>query len=235
MIVWITEPWYATLISPLRLPALNAEDYANQAVKRTLMLNLTLSAQCTPTHIGKPPPWERGKMKKSKTTKHQKTLQKQRAIQLSKALTQTQFTCANCETEVKFRRCLDAKVTVDKTIVGTHDACPRCEWSRHVAYGTDNFPPCGGMMKPVKFYMQQAMNEITDEEMVLRFVRRRCECGWETKSPTQTEQAETPDADSVHLCMWGADGDGKEMGSPWNDLNYFRSPDEWHESERKTQ
>jgi hypothetical protein len=49
----------------------------------------------------------------------------------------SEFTCGHCNMLVsKLSGQLD------------HDHCPNCNWSRHVAFGYADHPPCGEMMHP---------------------------------------------------------------------------------------
>jgi hypothetical protein len=54
-----------------------------------------------------------------------------------------QFTCGRCYRRVLYRTPPEIDYLTGRVVAGTRDACPHCEWSRHVAYGTDRQPPCG--------------------------------------------------------------------------------------------
>jgi hypothetical protein len=105
--------------------------------------------------------------------------------------TEIQFTCDHCGADVVWGR----------------DACPECEWSRHVAYGTDEHPPCGGMMRPVRR---------TDTRVI-----RKCECGWLTDTPTEVahDRLECTPFWNPAIRL-GRDGNGRPMRSEfefWDD------------------
>ena len=67
-----------------------------------------------------------------------------------------QFTCQNCGTSVKD----DVNL----------NHCPECLWSQHIIFGTDSYPPCGAMMRPVK---------ILDVKPFPVIVHRCIGCGFE--------------------------------------------------------
>lgn len=165
-----------------------------------------------------------------KQTKHQKSLARQRArrtAELSAAVNEVigpvQFTCANCGAEVPWRG--ETKLKGDTLLARSNDSCPECEWSRHVAYGTDELPPCGEMLKPVEFFYRKLYNNATGQVAMVPFVVRRCQgCGWELTAPLQRVQEQL--GYSVDLIKFGANGDGKKMDSPFADFNYQKSGDE---------
>lgn len=153
-------------------------------------------------------------------TKHQKALvkQRQRRYDAFMAAGNIQFTCSNCGADVPWRYSDDAR---DSAVFkrGSHDACLECEWSQHIAYGTDDLPPCGAMMEPVRRWLRQVQDIETGELTVIEFVVRRCQgCGWETEAPTQEIQANG--YDHVSLTRFGKDGNGKVMESEFADHQY---------------
>ena len=96
-----------------------------------------------------------------------------------------QFTCANCGFDVPWRQEPRWDNELNTMFAKSHDACPGCEWSRHVAYGRDDKPPCGGMMEPVKFFGAGQV------------VRRCQECRWLMISPTQKQQEQVECAEAL--------------------------------------
>ena len=139
-----------------------------------------------------------------------------------------QFTCANCGAEVPWRKPPEVEVLagVETLVFRSHDACPECEWSRHVVYGTNDQPPCGAMMEPVHMLLQNVTHNAQGQFVTEKvpFVVRRClGCGWETTAPPQRLQAKGRGYDDIAFCQFGANGDGRKMASRFDDLNYQMS------------